>query len=778
MIRRINKLKNVGRFADLRSKGGSQQEFAKLNVIYAPNGSGKTTLCDVFRSLGSKKPEFLTGRKRFGSSSAIEIEILLQGSPAPKATFTNNKWQLHPEDCPLQRTMVYDDRFVADNVLVGQSIAVEQRRNLYGLALGTQGQALKAEVDSADRELAAATTALNTAKAALSAHLPTGYTIETFRSLKKVEDVDRRVEEAIAELEGLKRTKKNAETIRQHRPLQVEEPPSLPEGLAAALATTLNTASLKAESYIRQHLERNAKGLSLDWVGQGHKAQAGTACPHCGQDMQGLQILAAYRDFFSGALQEQANDQARILREAEERFGPLAQQRFEQLLATHQSESDWWKDAGGLVLDLPTEVDPLLLKQAMEATRLTLLTAIHRKQAHPTESLVLSDQESHAFAQWDSVSGFLEKYMATISGLNASIVAHQRAAEITSSVPVEKRLAELKLSKKRYEAPVVEAYTSFDKATVTKATREKVKAAANKALKDQSEQVLNDYGERINALLRQFNVGFRLISGGVNFLGGPPAGELAVEILGTRVSTSPDDAKNPSRPSLANTLSGGDRSALGLAFFVAVAERDAHIDDSVLVFDDPFHSQDRSRRRRTIECVHRMASLSKQCFVLSHELDFAREAAQLHGIPTNTFTLDALHDHSVLEAKALPPLPARAYEQDYAKLIAFRKNPAEFSDQLKDVARCIRQCLEGYMRMKFPKSWEPNEWLGEMIGKLRDAPPSDVLHHARHLVDPLTQVNNWGKRYYHAETDGSEAGAVDSTELESYVDQTLRIISG
>jgi wobble nucleotide-excising tRNase len=342
---------------------------------------------------------------------------------------------------------------------------------------------------------------------------------------------------------------------------------------------------------------------------------------------------------------------------------------------------------------------------------------------------------------------------------------------------IEKRIASLNAQKKRHEPAVVAAFAAFDAATTSKAEKEKAKVAANNALREQSEQVLTDYGGLINALLDRFKVGFRLVSGGVNFRGGPPAGELAVEILGTRVSTTPEDARNPALPSLANTLSGGDRSALGLAYFVAVAERDPDISNTILAFDDPFHSQDRSRRRRTIECVHRLAALSRQCFILSHELDFAREAARMAGVQVNTFTLDPMIDHSLLEAKSLPPLPGRAYEQDYAKLTAYLRSPAEFADQLKDVARCIRQSLEGYMRTKFPEAWAADDWIGGMIGKIRDAQPGDVLHHAAHLVTDLTEVNDWGKRYYHGETDGSDAGAVDATELNGYVEQTIAIIS-
>src|ERR1043166_2926225 len=116
MIRRINKLKNVGRFGELASDPGNQGEVDKLSVIYAPNAGGKTTLCDVFRSLGENKPEYLSGRKRFGSSSPIEIELLLPGSPAGKASFQNGNWTIEPTGTSAPRMMIYDDRFVADNV--------------------------------------------------------------------------------------------------------------------------------------------------------------------------------------------------------------------------------------------------------------------------------------------------------------------------------------------------------------------------------------------------------------------------------------------------------------------------------------------------------------------------------------------------------------------------------------------------------------------------------------------------------------------------------------
>lgn len=445
------------------------------------------SLCDVFRSLGTGIPDFILGRKRFGSASAIEIEVLLHGASTPRAVFDTGNWRILPAGCNVPPTLVYDDRFVADNVFVGQFVAIEHRRNLYGLALGSQGSILKEQVDAAERELSTATVALNTTKSVLAPLIPSDFSIETFRSIPRDDAIEQRIGEATRELELAKLTKQNADAIRQRK---------------------------------------------------------------------------------------------------------------------------------ALIVKLPA-----------------------------------------------------------VAQINVSIAERQRTAGTVEIALIEKRIVAMNAQKRRHELVVVDAYAAFDTGTATKALKEKAKTAANKAVRDQSEQVLKDYGDRINKLLDLFGVSFRLVSGGVKFAGGPPSGELAVEILGTRVSTSADDAKVPSKPSLANTLSSGDRSALGLAYFIAVAERDPRIGDTVVVLDDPFHSQDRSRRRRTIECIHRVASASLQCFVLSHELDFAREAASHPGLEVNTFTLDPMADHSVFESVSLPPLPSRAYEQDYSKLASYLRSP-------------------------------------------------------------------------------------------------------
>lgn len=776
MLKRINKLKNIGRFSELKSSSGNQGDFAGFNVIYAPNASGKTTLCDVFRSLSTGKAEYVTGRNRFGATDA-EIEVLLHGQPTPKVVLSDKVWSTDPAGTALPRIMIYDDRFVAENVFVGQHVAVEHRRNLYGLVIGSQGVALKQQVDTAEQELSRATSALNVAKAALTPVVPVGWTIDSFRSLAREEDVEQRITDAMQELDVAKRNMQNADAMRQRKPLGIAKPSGVPADLAEVLATTLDQVALRAEAQIRTHLSEHSQDLGLDWVGQGFKAQIGTRCPHCGQEMEGLDILSAYRAFFSGELQERQEAQQRLLDTVRRAFGSEVQQRLQQILNGHVVERDWWRDAGGYSFELPQGPIVETVLEAMEAVQVVIVGAIQRKLAQPSVAASLTEAEQAAIDEWLRVSGLLASYMDALSPINAVIADRQQAAGTIDIAAVETRIRNLTAQKKRHAPEVVLAYSKYDAAVANKSVKEQAKTDANENLRNHSQTVMVEYGSRINALLQRFNADFKIVGAGVSFRGGPPSGDLAVEIRGTRISTTPEDARDPSRQSLANTLSSGDRSALGLAFFLAVVERDAALRSAVIVFDDPFHSHDRSRRTRTVECIHEVASRSRQCFVLSHDLDFARVAARIVGVPARTFRMDPMADLSVLETGDLPPLPGRGYEQDYFKLSGYLRDPASYVTQLKDVARCIRPTLEGYLRTKFPEAWAEKDWLGDMIAKIRTSQPGDNLNLAARLTADLTELNEYSKPFYHSEADGSDASEIDARELLGYVKQTLTVIS-
>ncbi len=769
MIKRINVLKGVGRFSALNPMRGTEGNFSSLNVIYASNACGKSTLCDVFRSLGTGNPAYVIGRKRLGSDVQPEVVVLLEGGQATR--FHDAHWH-ERDNCPPIH--VYDDRFVAENVFIGHHISVDQRRNLYGLVIGDQAIALKQAVDTAEQQLSNATAEVNTAQSNLTKLIPTGHTIDSFRNLASVDDVDTKIDEAASDLRTAEQIKTKAAAIRARRPLATLPIAEVPETLDWVLSSTLDTASLAAEKKIRNHLAATSRGLALSWVKQGFDAQSSTACPHCGQDMQGLDILDAYRSFFSGELQAQEQLRESTKSAVQGAFGEAAQNQIRQTLTSHKTEQDWWKDAAGFEFVLPEIDDIETIIALLQAAHQAIDSALARKQANPGSEAPLTAEESAAVTSWNEKTAALKAYNEALTKINGELQNRQANAGVIDLSPLQQRLTGLNAAKKRHEQVTVDAYAAYDVATRQKTTAQQEKQRANEALREQSNQLFERYGARINEFLTLFGADFRIVSDGVTFRGGP-SGQLAIELRGERVSATPESASDPSQVSLANTLSGGDRSALSLAFFLAKVEMASDAGRSVVVFDDPYHNQDRSRRQCTIERIHHLAGIVNQCFVFSHDLEFARAVERRPGTQAKTFVLNPLIDPATLEAQPFPPLPSQAYLKNYHLLHNYSENPADHLQRLKEVADTLRIILEEYLHLKFPKAWVENDWLGDMIRKIREAQTGTPLSHCQPLVEELAHINTYSQRFHHGGT-GEVADEPEVRELKTYVDRTLKVI--
>lgn len=773
MIKRFNVIKEIGRFQNLSSNRGNEGDFAQFNVLYAHNACGKSTICDILRSLTTGKPEYIVGRKRIGATQDSEVIIQLDNGGSPQtARLQSGAWN---DLSSAPKIHIYDDRFVSENVFIGHYIDLGQRRNLYGLVIGAQAIALQQAVNTADQELKDATDALSRATTALNAHLPQSYTIDSFRRVEAIDDIDNKLTEAATELKKSKHRKAKAEAIRLRKPLSPISLKEIPSNFEAVLAMTLDDAALAAEEKIKEHLQQHANGLSINWVQQGYAAQKDSTCPHCGQDMSGMEILSYYKAYFSGEIQRQESQRNALKSSLDSALNFSVFAQIKEVLVSHENEKTWWKDAANHSFELPEFCSIGEIEVLIQNIHNSLSDAIARKQASPSRAVPLTDGEQTAISDWERLRQQISQYNESIAIINQAVDLVKTQAATVDLKPFEDNLSMLTASKKRQEQAVIDAFSNYDTALQRKNTAQSNKRNANDALRQQSDQLFERYGSKINEILSAFSVDFQIASDGVNFKGGQPSGQLAIELMGTRVDSRPESAADPSRSSLANTLSGGDRSALALAYFLACVELDAELANCIVVFDDPYHNQDRSRRQRTLEMVQGIASRAKQCFVLSHDLEFARAVTQRNGNHARTFVIQELATTITLEHKQLPMLPNRAYEKNYTRLSEYVHNPAAQSEHLKEVADTLRIILEEHLRLKFPLSWADNDWLGDMLAKIRDAEDGSPLQSCRGLLEELGHVNTYSCRFHHGAR-GEQADEPDPRELKGYAERTLRII--
>ena len=154
-------------------------------------------------------------------------------------------------------------------------------------------------------------------------------------------------------------------------------------------------------------------------------------------------------------------------------------------------------------------------------------------------------------------------------------------------------------------------------------TLNKEKDLARTQLDAHTQHVIAQYGQSINRYLERINAGFRITTPSHTYRGGTPS--TSYQILINHNAVDLGDAATPlDRPSFRNTLSAGDRITLALAFFLVQLEQDPNRARKIVVFDDPFGSQDGFRRNHTIHQIRKCVDACTQVIVLSHEPSFLK----------------------------------------------------------------------------------------------------------------------------------------------------------
>ena len=289
MLQRIVSIRNVGRFRNCAAAG--DVTLRRASLIYAENGRGKTTLCAVLRSLCSNAPDLVLGRATLGGGAAPEVQLLL--SEGQNAIFRNGGWNvLYPG------IAVFDATYVSENVYAGEVVDTGHRRNLYRVIIGAQGVALANRINELDVEIRARTTEIREARAGLQRYLAERMTIEAFHALPVDDGVDVKFSATLLEQQAAQQLA----TLLRRTSLRPVPVPAFPAPFAAMLAKTLPEISAEAERMVTEHIARHTDlGAGGErWLSEGLR-HIRDDCPFCGQSLDGVELIAAYRGFFSEA---------------------------------------------------------------------------------------------------------------------------------------------------------------------------------------------------------------------------------------------------------------------------------------------------------------------------------------------------------------------------------------------------------------------------------------------------------------------------------------------
>lgn len=754
MLKKFISIKNVGRFVNSAYTG--VQECLKTTLVLGGNGFGKTTLASILRSNATNDPAIIVGRARLGATSEPDVELLLDSG---KATFRKGAWSACAPDF-----LVFDSAFISDNVHAGDVVDLEQRRNLYRVIVGKEGVGLAVEEERLAGESRDRSGDINATEKAIKSHVPAGMKIADFIALPVEPDVDTKIAAQSKTIDAVKA----ATELKARAGLTLIALPALPTDIESILGKTLKDIAEDAQKKIAAHIKKHAMGEDGEsWLQEGTGYLADENCPFCGQGLKYVSIVKAYQQVFSDSYEELKASAVKARGAIERGFGDRASGAIETQIEANNGAVEFWTR----YCKLPKLTPPKELPSAVSALGAAALARLAKKIAAPQEAVSEDTAYTKELTQFETARTAVNSYNDAVNKANAEITAKKAAVAGGDVKKEEAALVRLNAQKKRHDKAVAALCTEHQRLTKAKATLDEQKAEVRAKLEAHTNKVMKPYEGRINQLLDNFNAGFSIAQTKPAYGGGIASSTYQLVINNTGVGLG--DGKTPThQPSFKNTLSAGDKSTLALAVFMAHLERDPDRAKRIVVFDDPFTSQDAFRRRQTVHEIVRAGEASKQLIVFSHDASFLRQIRDKS--KAGQCIALQLGDHRALGVKIMPcdldeACRGRA-ASDMDDLQAYITTGA---GKDRDIIRKMRIVLETHCRSTYPGSFGPDERLGGMVEKIKK---TGDQHPASALVDELGQINEYSRDHHHGEDpeDGVQ-DLIDAQELTGYVKRTLRI---
>jgi len=760
MLEKIVQIKSIGRFRKYAATG--DVSFGKLTLIYAENGQGKTTLCAILRSLQSGQAELIRERKTLAATDPESVHIRLNGA---NYRFTNNAWTLtHPD------VAIFDPVFVNANVYSGDYVEHEHKKNLYRVIVGAQGVQLANRIEDLDGQIRDANADLRTKRDAASRYLPSGTTLEDYLQWQPVADIATQIRLKTDELNNRQRAAAKSGEIQAKALFAKVQIPSPPSDFAAVLEKQLTDIGADAETTVRQQIAQHQMGHQGEsWLSQGLGYVKGDRCPFCGQGLRANDLIVAYRSHFSAAYGSLKQEVAQLNQRVNTAIGEASLGSAQQTIAGNAALVEFWRQF--TTVDLPVIAFPDI-QQKYAALRERCLALARRKQDSPTEAVTPDVDFTAALAEVDALRTVVAAYNTAVDSANSRVNEQKTAAGTEGDITALKNeLAQLEARKKRFEPEVAQVCQAYQDAVTDKAGLEQRKEAARQQLDQHCRNLLRTYEQSINEYLDQFNAGFRITNTRHLYTGGTPSSQYQIEINSTALDLG--DARTPAgTPCFKTALSSGDRSALALAFFLAVLKQETNIGQKIVVFDDPFTSLDCFRRTWTEQSIRQVLRTAHQVIVLSHDAGFLKGIQT--GVPDGEVKSLQLRpmgeDNTVIAEWDIEAATQSAYLCHFRILLAFRN---ERAGTPLDVAKAIRPFLEELYRVRFPGLFLATDGLGDFVVKARDAASNGTLQTNQSELQELENLNQYSRQFQHGQSQ-----TISADELHGFVRRALKLAGG
>lgn len=751
MLQKIDLLRNIGRFETLQHRA---EPYRRLALLFARNGFGKTTICAVLRSASSQDATPIDERVHLGKGGVPSAK--LDFDPPGTVAFNNGSWNRAPP-----QVLIYDAEYIRTHVHAAEEVTRDNKRGLLQIIIGSTGVRLAQQITDLDKENAEINGRLRRCEAAIRKGEPTVTDVKAFVEAPVPVDLNER----LVSVTRLSLQSQRSAEIARRLPLgQIElgeNPAGYPDLLAEDFEGALGDTGRRVDAHLAKH-DMDAAGRR--WLRYGLDHISDDDCPFCDQDLQPSPIIEPLRFLFS--LEYRAlGDRLEAARAAVEPRASSSLFSLVALLAQNEASTGFWTTVVALPeLPAPTEAQISTFVAVVD----WMAAALKTKADNPSVQIEVTEQHR---ADWNALLRYVETYNEAVGRANTAI-AGLKSEDGRLGVP-DVRSAET--TKAKYEAlqrrDTEPRKALCDEWVALNRRHEQIavdRAAAQEALRGHTKAMAQTYEKGVNELLEQFGANFKLCQTKAGFIGGPNT-EYCIDINGHVLPVG--ESKGVAGPSFRTVLSGGDKASLALALFITQARQRADLADLILVFDDPFNSQDTARQFETSARIRELAASSRQTVVLSHDPRF------LHLVFKDAGALDVSEHQVVMAADwngTISPWSVQEeVKADYVRRAERIRAYAGDGKLLKDCSASqlvsdLRVFMEEYLDLRFPGRFAPGDLLGEMVRKIDEAGSDDPLWAKR--VE-LANLNEYSRPEHHRGTQ-----APDPTQLRAQCRKVIGII--
>lgn len=769
MLEKIIKIENIKQW---QHKRALEQGFDKLNLIYGRNGSGKSTLCKLFNFINDNDKPSIEALKPIESDGNQNLMLRVSGANVNLNSLqTNHIFQ------------VFNQEFIDNNLYIPNSKDRSQLSNYYEFSLGSVSVQKEQNIDTLKAKIDTINGLISPIETRLSTRFP-NKTVAQIRKIKATTDADVQILELEAQILDLK----SVQHFRKRKTLSVLALKK-PEFDTSIFTLNIESLSKEAKEKVDEHLAKNHKEQDSYWIEQGTQLVTESGdCPFCAQSLSNSSVFNLYQDFINESYIN-ASDQFEL--DSDQFDLDVSDigckiEDLESLVKSNNEIIETWSDR---ITGFNPEYD---FKQ-LDSLSSSLLSECGNLIKEKKKDLLLETDFTKFNQLFDSVFNSFDfsAYNETVKDFNDQVTKFLDDLATGSTQALQTKINEIKETQLRFETQVVDDLQSHKSHTSDKQNKTKKIKELKEEISQEQVDSIREHKDSINAILKNFHSMIRVkeLDKDNKGKGGSTRLKYIITFIDKELSVeNVDDNKHI----FEQVLSLGDRSALALAFFLSKFAK-SNSDNSIIVLDDPMSSLDNYRKDATIVEIEKLINNNYQTIVFSHDPFFLSEIQKYSILSQHTkcFEIDATYTKS----NPLDPdssqyissqLVARSnynshvlhsYHKEYNKLYDF---VAQSKDESKvEVARSLRPILEAHLRFLYPREFDANVWLGNMITMIRDETNENSHFYDSHgRINKITKINEFSKEFHHANGFDTKVQSLDLQTVQSYAEETLHFITG